>query len=40
MGIDGIMYAGPIADGIAVILVIAMSVRELSKGKYKEDLTI
>ena len=34
-GIDGIMYAGPIADGMAFIVSMIFVVRELSKGQYK-----
>lgn len=33
MGIDGVMYAGPIADGAAAAVAIAFSVRELKKMK-------
>lgn len=31
MGIDGVMYAGPIADGAAAVVAIGYSVRELKK---------
>lgn len=34
MGIDGIMYAGPIADFMAGVVAIVMVVRELSKNQY------
>ena len=30
-GIDGVMYAGPIADGAAAILAIALVIRERGK---------
>lgn len=33
LGIDGVMYAGPIADGAAAAVAIAYSVRELKKMK-------
>ncbi len=29
MGIDGVMYAGPIADGAAALVAIGFAVREL-----------
>ena len=35
MGIDGVMYAGPIADGAAAIVAIGYSVRELKR--FRED---
>ncbi len=35
MGIDGIMYAGPIADFLAAMLVLIMVSRELRKKQYK-----
>lgn len=35
MGIDGVMYAGPIADGAAAVVAIGYSVRELKK--FRED---
>lgn len=34
-GIDGIMYAGPIADGLAFLVSIIFVVKELSKDQYK-----
>ncbi len=34
VGIDGIMYAGPIADCLAAIVVAVMVIRELKKEKY------
>ena len=34
VGIDGIMYAGPIADFMAGVVAIVMVVRELSKNQY------
>lgn len=40
MGIDGIMYAGPIADLFAAIVVVIMVVRELRKDIYKGKQTI
>ncbi|MEG0377455.1 MAG: MATE family efflux transporter [Eubacterium sp.] len=36
MGIDGVMYAGPIADGAAAIVAITMALRELKKMKHLE----
>ena len=36
MGIDGVMYAGPIADGAAAIVAITLAFRELKK--MKEDV--
>ena len=33
MGIDGVMYAGPIADGAAAVIAIGLSIRELKKCK-------
>lgn len=38
MGIDGILYAGPIADCMAGITAICMALRELKGSKYKERL--
>ena len=35
MGIDGVMYAGPIADGAAAVVAIGYSVREFKK--FRED---
>lgn len=34
-GIDGIMYAGPIADGMAFLVSMIFIVKELSKSQYK-----
>ena len=31
MGIDGVMYAGPVADGAAAVVAITLAVRELKK---------
>ncbi len=36
MGIDGIMYAGPIADFMAAVVVIVMIFRELRKDIYRQ----
>ena len=36
IGIDGVMYAGPIADTAAFILAIVFARRELSKMKQAE----
>lgn len=36
MGIDGIMYAGPVADGTAAAIVAAMVIAELRRPEYKE----
>lgn len=36
LGIDGILYAGPIADGLAGAVSIVMIVRELGQKKYSE----
>jgi Na+-driven multidrug efflux pump len=38
MGIDGILYAGPVADGIAAVLCILMAWLELKKMSEKEKL--
>lgn len=35
LGIDGIMYAGPIADLVAAVLAIILASRELSQEKYR-----
>ena len=35
MGIDGILYAGPIADGLAALVSVFFIARELGQGKYK-----
>lgn len=35
MGIDGIMYAGPIADGMAFLVSVIMISRELKKSEYR-----
>lgn len=34
-GIDGIMYAGPIADGLAFLVSLVFVLKELSKSQYK-----
>lgn len=34
LGIDGIMYAGPIADGMAFLVAAAMIIREFSRQEY------
>lgn len=39
MGIDGVMYAGPIADGAAACVAIGYAVRELRKMKKLEEQT-
>ncbi len=36
-GIDGILYAGPIADGLAAVVCIAFAIREFSDPKYRES---
>ena len=36
MGIDGVMYAGPIADGAALLAAVICAVRELQKMKALE----
>ena len=33
MGIDGVMYAGPIADAAALAVAISLAIRELGKMK-------
>ena len=38
MGIDGIMYAGPIADLLAAVVVMVMVVRELRRDIYQSDV--
>lgn len=35
MGIDGIMYAGPIADGLAFVVTAIMIIREFRRQEYK-----
>jgi Na+-driven multidrug efflux pump len=35
-GIDGIIYSGPIADGVAVATTIVMAVIELKNPRYRE----
>ena len=35
MGIDGIMYAGPVADGMAALTAIIMVWKELGREEYK-----
>lgn len=35
MGIDGIMYAGPVADGLAVTVCFVMVIKELRRKEYK-----
>ncbi|MCD8156267.1 MAG: MATE family efflux transporter [Clostridiales bacterium] len=35
MGIDGIMYAGPVADGMAAAVTIIMIIRELWEDRYR-----
>lgn len=36
MGIDGIMYAGPIADGLAAVVAVIMIKREFSEENYRK----
>ena len=36
MGIDGILYAGPIADGLAAVVSALFIMRELRQAKYVE----
>lgn len=36
-GIDGIIYAGPIADAIAAVITSSLVLREISKPRYKEN---
>ncbi len=36
VGIDGIMYAGPVADGLAAVVVAIMVIQELRKEKYRK----
>ena len=39
LGIDGVMYAGPIADGAAAATAVACAVRELKKmGQKSSDM--
>ncbi|MDE7436799.1 MAG: MATE family efflux transporter [Lachnospiraceae bacterium] len=38
LGIDGILYAGPIADGVAGIVSVIMIVRELGQEKYRSSV--
>lgn len=35
IGIDGILFAGPVADGLAAVVSIAMISRELRRSEYK-----
>ncbi len=35
MGIDGIMYAGPISDGLAAVVAIVMIRIEFSREEYR-----
>ena len=35
MGIDGIMYAGPVADFLAAVVTVVMISRELRREEYK-----
>ena len=35
MGIDGIMYAGPVADGGAGVIAACMVVKELKRKEYR-----
>jgi len=37
MGIDGVMYAGPVADGAAAVVAIVLAMRELAKMKKSGD---
>ena len=37
LGIDGVMYAGPIADGAAAVVAIGLAVHELRLMKQKEE---
>ncbi|MGN0131931.1 MAG: MATE family efflux transporter [Lachnospiraceae bacterium] len=37
MGIDGIMYAGPVADGTAAAITAAMIIKELRRKEYRES---
>ena len=37
MGIDGVMYAGPIADGAAAFVAIGFALRELRRMKQLES---
>ena len=39
MGIDGVMYAGPIADGAAALAALACAVRELRKMRRLEAVS-
>ena len=39
-GIDGVMYAGPIADGAALLLAIFLSWREMRRVSQAERLEI
>lgn len=39
VGIDGIMYAGPVADFMAAVVTVAMIVRELRRPEYKGQNT-
>ena len=36
MGIDGIMYAGPIGDGLAAVVAVIMIKREFSEENYRK----
>lgn len=38
VGIDGIMFAGPVADFMAALAVVIMVVRELKRKEFSEEL--
>ncbi len=35
IGMDGILYAGPVADGLAAVISAVMVLRELNQEKYR-----
>jgi Na+-driven multidrug efflux pump len=39
LGIDGIMYAGPVADFFAALISFIMAFKELKQDKYKCSVT-
>ena len=40
LGIEGILYAGPIADLIAGVVAISMVIKELREKNYREEVEV
>ena len=40
MGIDGVMYAGPIADGAAALVAVGLGIRELRKMRIDNSVPV